>query len=153
MVYNFMHSLHTSLARAAHDASTAARWRSRSIEDNTRSRMSPGARKTVNCSTKGWKMTRYRFKKQLAQQHLSDLLRSLTCEQNRRRTARVVSTALRASSFHPIELSTCSAWGTWCACLYIVETGVWLKHLHIINDVLFCWESKNKSTGKNPRSS
>ena len=92
-IYEFTHSLRTSLARAAHDASAAAWWRSRSIEDNIRSRASPGVQKTINCSTKGWKTTRYRFKKQLARQHLSDLLRSLTCEQDSQRTAHCLDSA------------------------------------------------------------
>ena len=86
-IYEFTHSLRTSLARAAHVASAAARWRSRSIEDNVRSRTSPGVQKTINCSTKGWKTARYRFKKRLVRQHLSDLLCLLTCEQDSQRTA------------------------------------------------------------------
>ena len=32
----------------------------------------------------------------------------------------VSRTALRVSPFCPIKLSMCSAWGTWCTCIYLV---------------------------------
>ena len=37
----------------------------------------------------------------------------------------IVSTVLWASPFCPIELSTCSAWGTWCTCVYLVTHAQW----------------------------
>ena len=33
----------------------------------------------------------------------------------------IVLTALRASPFCPVKLSSCSAWGIWCACVYLVR--------------------------------
>ena len=33
----------------------------------------------------------------------------------------IVLTALRASPFWPIKFSSCSAWGRWCACVYLVR--------------------------------
>ena len=49
---------------------------------------------------------------------LCNLLRSLTRERNRRRAARLCLDC--TSPFRPIELSTCSAWGTWYASTYLV---------------------------------
>jgi len=61
-------------------------------------------------------------KKRLARQHPSDLLSSLTRERDRRRTARHCFDSDWTSPFRPIELSTCSTLGTWCACVYLVIT-------------------------------
>ena len=55
-------------------------WR---IEDDGRT--SPDGWKTVNCSTKGERQQDNGDKKRLARQHPSDLLPSLTREQDRRR--------------------------------------------------------------------
>ena len=62
----------------------------------------------------------------LACQHLSDLLRSLTRELDRWRTARHCLNC--TSPFHPIELSICSAWG---ACM---------MPMHIPSSIINCYK-------------
>ena len=50
-------------------------------------------------------------------QHPSDLLRSLTREQDRWTARHHLNHTLCFAIF---ELCTCPAWGTWCACIYLV---------------------------------
>ena len=62
-------------------------------------------------------------RRRLTHQHLSDLLRLLTHERDRRKAAR--SRRLNHSSpFRAIELSMCLAWDTWYASVYLVA---WLN--------------------------
>ena len=57
-------------------------------------------------------------RRRLARQHQCDSLRSLTQrERDRRRTARRFAIICHVN----LQLSTCSAWGTSCACVYLVE--------------------------------
>ena len=56
-------------------------------------------------------------RRRLASQHPSDLLRSLTRERDRQTAQRCLN---RALCFAIFELYTCSAWGTWCTCIYLV---------------------------------
>ena len=99
------------------------RWRSRSrtrrIEDDART--SPDVKLSGRQLTAQQKDERRQGngdKKQLACQHLSDLLGSLTREQDRQKTARHHFDSAWASPFRLIKLSMCSVWGTWCTCVY-----------------------------------
>ena len=115
----FMHNVHTSLARAAHDAITTE-VRVKDLEDR---RQTPewvqmyGRRLTAQQKDERWQNNG--DKKRLAHHHPSDLLCSLTRELDRWRTAWRRLDSIWASPFHPIELSTWSTWGTWCACIYL----------------------------------
>ena len=79
-IYRFTHSLCTSLARAAHDAIAVEVEDSRTEDD----RISPEIWKTLKQRMKDDNDD----KKQLVCQHPSHLLRSLTRERGRWRTAR-----------------------------------------------------------------
>ena len=83
-------------------------------EDIEDARMSPNVWKTVNCSTKDERQDRG-DKKRLARHQLSNLLCLLTCAWIGGGQHGVIS--LRAL---PFRTSMCSAWGTWCACVYLV---------------------------------
>ena len=87
-------------------------WRSRTwrLEDDARA----GPEIEDKCSPKGWKA------RQLVHQHLSGLLCSLAQGRDRSRKAWHRLDRPLSSLFCPIELSTCSVWGTWCACVYLV---------------------------------
>ena len=100
-------------------------WRSRSrtrrIEDD--SRTSPDVKLSGRQLTAQQKDERRQDngdKKQLARQHPSYLLRSLTRERDRRRTTWRHLNSASSFAIRSIELSTCSTWGTWCACVYLV---------------------------------
>ena len=51
---------------------------------------------------------------------ISNLLCSLTCEQDRWRTAWCCLNCTSSFAICPIELTMCSAWGSWCTCAYLV---------------------------------
>ena len=117
-IYRFMHTLRTfGTCRSGCHRTMAWRSRSRTRKLEDGDRTSPDVWKTVNCSTKGWK-TDNDDKKQLARHHSSNLLRSLTREQIGKEST--ASSCQRFELCH-FDLSMCSAWGIWCACVYLVN--------------------------------
>ena len=83
-------------------------------------------------------------KKRLVHHHPSDLLHSLTREWIGRGQHGVVSPALRAL---PFRTSMCSAWGTWCACVYLVSCSAsqwrWSWQLTFMYEELHLQEHMN----------
>ena len=76
--------------------------RTRKIEDDART--SPMYGRWLTAQQKDERRQDNGDKKRLAHQHWSDLLRSLIRERDRRRTALLVSTALRASPFQTFHV-------------------------------------------------
>ena len=86
-IYGFMHSLHTSLARAAHEAGSRLRIR----EQKTMPERVQRYGRRLTAQQKDERRQDNGETKRLARQYLSDLLCSLTCEWGRRRHSMVSS--------------------------------------------------------------
>ena len=77
--------------------------------------------------------------RRLVRRHLINLLRLLTRKWDRQRTAQC---CLECSSPFPlIKLSTCSDWGTWCTCVYLVYDCAFWWEVTVVEayQSALCW--------------
>lgn len=102
--------------------------------------MSPDIWKTVNSSMKDDKIG------DRDNLRISNLLHLLTCEQDRWRTAWCCLNCTSSFAICPIELTMCSAWGSWCTCAYLVLSQ--MLHNRIPRNWSLIWHEAFYQTGQ-----
>ena len=138
-LYGFTYSLYNFLVCAAHNAITMEvvdwedrRWRqAREWVQRYRRQLllNKLMRNKIMVTGGRW----------LVHRHLINLLRSLTRKWDRQRTAQC---CLECSSPFPlIKLSTCTDWGTWCTCVYLVYDCAFWWEVTVVEayQSALCW--------------